>query len=225
MSQPIENSDIEQDPYDFVYDGLPETYRQLKEQRNCAKCRAKRFEYEVPSFCCMSGKTQLTSLEIPYDLLRLFTSQEGFGKKFRHEVRAYNTNLSFASMGVKLDESMRNMTGGVYTFKANGCIYHKLDQLVPRDGEPRYFQLYFYDAQEEISLRLNNRPNLDRPTLQLLVEVITRYNPYAQRFKQLRDLGPLDEYRVTINADVRCDQRTRNQPTSDEVLILTSVLF
>jgi hypothetical protein len=166
----------------------------------------------------MSDKTKLAEPSIPDDLLHLFTTQEAYGKKFRHEVRAYNTNLSFASMGVKLDQTMNNMKAGVYTFRAHGGIYHKINQLVPRDGTPRYLQLYFYDAQAEMSLRLNNKPNLERPALELLSRILTCSNPYVQRFRQLRDLGPLDNYRVALNADVDCDQRRCNRPTADEVL-------
>jgi hypothetical protein len=166
----------------------------------------------------MSGKTKLVEPSIPDDLLHIFTTQEAYDKKFRHEVRAYNTNLSFASMGVKLDQTMNNMKAGVYTFRAHGGIYHKIDQLVPREGTPRYLRLYFYDAQAEISLRLNNKPNLERSILELLSRILTRCNPYVQRFRQLCDLGPLDNYRVTLNADVDCDQRRRNRPTADEVL-------
>lgn len=95
----------------------------------------------------MNGKTQLADPQVPDDLYRLFTAQDAYGKRFRHEVRAYNTNYSFASMGVKLDDTMTNMRGGVYTFRVHGGVYHKIDQLVPRDGTPRYLQLDFDDAQ------------------------------------------------------------------------------
>ncbi|XP_024984010.1 uncharacterized protein LOC112519921 [Cynara cardunculus var. scolymus] len=39
-------------------------------------------------------------------------------------------------MGVTSDSIVRNMTSGVYTFHAQGGIYHRIDQLVPRDGQP-----------------------------------------------------------------------------------------
>ena len=81
----------------------------------------------------MKGKTKLVSLNIPQELFNLFTSQCELGKVFRHNIRAYNTNFSFTSMGVKLDSSMTDMTSGVYTFRAHGGIYHRIDQLVPRD--------------------------------------------------------------------------------------------
>ncbi|KAL4590964.1 hypothetical protein LXL04_003911 [Taraxacum kok-saghyz] len=65
---------------------------------------------------------------------------------------------------------LTNKKSGVYTFRAHGGIYHRIDQLVPRDGKP-----------------------------------------------SLRDLGPLDNYRVTLNASVELDQRVYNRPTTAEV--------
>lgn len=172
-------------------------------------------QFEFPKFCCMKGKTKLAYSTIPDELYDLFTSQTELGEMFRHNIRAYNTNFSFTSMGVNLDSSMSNMTSGVYTFRANGAIYHRIDQLVPRDGKPRYLQLYFYDAESEISRRLE-WPNLDR----LIVEKLTRVlssNPYVRTFRSLSELGPLDNYRVTLNASVDLDQRVYNRPSTSEV--------
>ncbi|KAL4564666.1 hypothetical protein LXL04_028734 [Taraxacum kok-saghyz] len=66
---------------------------------------------------------------------------------------------------------LTNMKSGVYTFRAHGGIYHRIDQLVPRDGK-----------------------------------------------LSLRDLGPLDNYRVTWNASVELDHRVYNRPTTAEVV-------
>nr|KAJ0205749.1 hypothetical protein LSAT_V11C500263750 [Lactuca sativa] len=42
-------------------------------------------------------------------------------------------------------------------------------------------------------------------------------NPYIRTFKRLSDIGPLDNYRVTLNATVELDQRVYNKPTTYEV--------
>ncbi|XP_022026932.1 uncharacterized protein LOC110927913 [Helianthus annuus] len=184
VDQPsFQNENVEDDPYNFVYDRLPREHRVLKERGACPDCGAKRFQFEFDTFCCMSGKTVLANSEIPEELHRLFTSEDEIGNIFRQNIRAYNTNFSFASMGVTLDDTLNNMRDGVYTFRAHRGIYHKIDQLVPRDGTPRYLQLYFY-------------------------------NPDAKR---LAELGPLDNYRVTLNASVELDQRVYNRPTTSEV--------
>jgi hypothetical protein len=140
----------------------------------------------------MKGKIRLADLEVLNDLYNLFMAQDKFGKYFRHEIRAYNIEYSFASMGVKVDETMNNMRGGAYTFRVHGGVYHKIDQLVPRDGTPRHLQLYFYYAQAELASRLNNKSNLDRNTTQIIRRVLTN-NPYVYTFRKLGELGPLDK--------------------------------
>jgi hypothetical protein len=71
----------------------------------------------------MKGKTHLTSQEISDKLLHLFTTQEEEGKKFRYNMRSYNTDFSSASMGITLVKTMNNMRSVVYTFHAHvGCI-------------------------------------------------------------------------------------------------------
>lgn len=168
------------DHYDFVYDGIPTEHRVLPEQNACVYCGAKRLRFESRGFCCMNGKIQLAYSPIPEDLYELFTSQSELGKIFRHNIRAYNMKFSFTSMGVTLDSSTTNMTSRVYTFRAHGTIYHKIDQLVPRDGQLRHLQLYFYDDQSEFSHRLQ-WTNIDRNIVEILTHVLAT-NPYVVTF-------------------------------------------
>jgi hypothetical protein len=172
----------------------------------------------------MNDKTHLAPQDIPDDLLHLFTTQEEEGKKFRYNVRSYNTDFSFASMGVCLDERMNNMRSGVYTFRAHGGVYHRLDQLIPRDGTPRYLQLYIYDVREEIERRLGAKNSLHRPIVQRL-RVILANNPYVKTFRRLGELGPLDNYRVALNSSAQLDQRTYNKPDSDEVHVCHPCMY
>lgn len=177
-----------------MYDGLPKEHRALKGQPPCVKCGAKKIQYEFPNFCCMNGKMTLKALEIPPELYNLFTSQCELGKMFRKNIRAYNTNFSFASTGVKLDKTYNVRSSGVYAFRVSGGIYHRMDQLIPRDGQPRYLQLYFYDAESELEHRLQ-WPNLDKEIVKILSSVLAP-NPYVQTFRTLGNLGPFDKYRV-----------------------------
>ncbi|KAL4566121.1 hypothetical protein LXL04_030231 [Taraxacum kok-saghyz] len=66
---------------------------------------------------------------------------------------------------VTLDNDLTNMKSGVYTFRAHGGIYHRIDQLVPRDGKPSLCDLVPLDnyrvtlnASVELDQRLYNRP-------------------------------------------------------------------
>ncbi|XP_076927855.1 uncharacterized protein LOC143591556 [Bidens hawaiensis] len=211
----IQDENIGQDPYNFVYDGIPREHLILKERSPCPHCGAKRFKFEFSTFCCMNGKTKLANSEIPIELYQLFTSQDEIGEIFRKNIRAYNTNFSFASMGVTLDRTLANMRDGVYTFRAHKGIYHRVNQLVSRDGTPRYLQLYFYDPDTELNLRLQ-WPNLDRDITKILTRVLST-NPYVKTFRRLAELRPLDNYNVTLNASVELDQRVYNRPTTSEV--------
>nr|GFA48599.1 hypothetical protein [Tanacetum cinerariifolium] len=130
------NNNSQDDLYDFVYNGLPKEHCLLKEQPPRVSCGAKKIQYEFPTFCCMNGKTTLQPLDVPPELYSLFTSKCQLEKKFRKNIRAYNTNFSFASMGVTLDKRYNAKGSGVYTFCVQRGIYHRIDQLVPRDGEP-----------------------------------------------------------------------------------------
>nr|KAJ0206299.1 hypothetical protein LSAT_V11C500246840 [Lactuca sativa] len=101
---------INKDPYSFVYNGIPKEHRVLKVQQPCAHCGAKRFQFEFPTFCCMDGKTKLSHSSIPEELLNLFTSRNELGRTFRQMIRCYNSNFSFASIGVNYDKTLTNMT-------------------------------------------------------------------------------------------------------------------
>ena len=46
-------------------------------------------------------------------------------------------------MGVHFDENLTNGRAGIYTFRAQGCIYHNIGSLLPKEGDrPRFLQLY-----------------------------------------------------------------------------------
>ncbi|KAL4564801.1 hypothetical protein LXL04_028872 [Taraxacum kok-saghyz] len=59
-------------------------------------------------------------------------------------------------------------------------------------------------------------PNLHKEIVEILTRVLAS-NPYVETFKRLAELGPLDNYRVTLNASVELDQRVYNRPTTSEV--------
>ncbi|GKD56607.1 helicase-like protein [Tanacetum coccineum] len=117
-------------------------------------------------------------------------------------------------MGVTLDKRYNAKGSRVYTFHVQGGIYHRIDLLVPRDGEPMYSQLYFYDAESEFEYRLK-WPNLDREIVTILSRVLAP-NHYVQTFRSLGNLGPLNKYRVELIASVKVDQRLYNRPTTSE---------
>nr|KAJ0226698.1 hypothetical protein LSAT_V11C100019130 [Lactuca sativa] len=150
---------------------------------------------------------------IPTKLHQLFTRQEQLEESFRYNIRAYNSNFSFASLGVKVDKELASMNSGVYTFCAHGTLHHNINQLISRDGKSRYLQLYFYYGER------SSWKNVDRRVIKKLTHILAS-NPYIRTFKRLSDLGPLDNYRVTLNTSVELDQRLYNKLTTSKVLLV-----
>ncbi|KAG5565447.1 hypothetical protein RHGRI_001363 [Rhododendron griersonianum] len=197
---------------------------ELRTMANCQFCQGKRFQYEPPTFCCHNGEVVLTSPSVPSRLRNLFTSQTFEALEFRKHIRAYNSIFGFTSFGVTLDKGLANSTGGVYTFRAQGQIYHELPSLIPSATSPCYFQLYFYDTDNELQNRLDimenkevkkKKPPLSPHIVRTLMDVLSA-NPYAMFLRRL-DHSSLDSCRIHIRTDVKLDQRVYNSPTADQV--------
>lgn len=90
----------------------------------------------------MSGKIKIVTPSVPGELHQLYTSQESNAKYFRDNIRYFNSHFSFASLGVVLDKRFCNNRCGVYTFRAQGQIYHRIDQLVPKEEGPKHIYSY-----------------------------------------------------------------------------------
>ncbi|XP_023748017.1 uncharacterized protein LOC111896240 [Lactuca sativa] len=69
------------------------------------------------------------------------------------------------------------------------------------------------DSQNPIDIEKENRKRYNRN----YYARILASNPYVITFKRLSDLGPLDNYRVTLNASVELDRRVYNKSTTSEV--------
>lgn len=79
------------------------------------------------------------------------------------------------------------MQGGVYTFHAQGQIYHFLEQLIPRDDGAKFLQLYFYDSEHEIDRWLERSKYPDKRLIQKLMGLLSG-NPNVQAFQKLGDI-------------------------------------
>ncbi|XP_012837761.1 PREDICTED: uncharacterized protein LOC105958298 [Erythranthe guttata] len=184
----------------------------------CIHCGAVRFEYEPPTFCCGNGKIKLAPIEVPDDLYELFTSQIEDAVEFRNNIRVFNCIFSFTSFGVKLDKELASARRGVYTFRAQGMVYHDLPGLYPTEEGPSNFQLYFVDTDNEVDNRLKvlQNPSLSGDTVERLIQIL-EVNPYAKIFRRLKDYPAMDDVQLHISKDVRLDQRVYNAPGADQV--------
>ena len=85
----------------------------------CSHCSAKFWQSEKLStstkdcfkfsLCCGHGKVVLPTLATPPEMLRrLLITADKQGRDFRDHIRANNSALAFASVGVNLDEELAN---------------------------------------------------------------------------------------------------------------------
>ena len=120
-------------------------------------------------------------------------------------------------MGVSIDRSLPTAKGiGIYTFKAHGQIYHRLDQLMPDAKGPRHMQLYFYDTDETMHHRMKRSPHLDTNVIRTILKIM-QHNPYVQTFKSLDTLTNLDCYAIELNTSISIDQRRYNAPAKEHI--------
>jgi hypothetical protein len=206
------------DPYDYVYKNIPPKHHVLKPVKDCVHCGAMRFQYEGPAFCCRKGKVKVFIPEVPQELQRLFTSQvDKDAKYFRQHIRYFNSHFSFTSLGVTLDQRVNTAARtGIYTFRAHGQLYHRLDHLVPGDHGPRHLQLYIYDTDEALEHRVRRSPDLDINLIRKILRILEN-NPYVETFKSLGSVPDLAEYKIMLNTNITLDQRRYNAPTASQV--------
>ncbi|XP_075477902.1 uncharacterized protein LOC142518929 isoform X1 [Primulina tabacum] len=178
-----------------------------------------RFPCEAPSFCCACGKIRLASPITQIALLELFKDPSSpLAILFRRQVRLYNNVFSFTSFGVRLDKKLAYLQRGVYTFRAPGQIFHSLPPLIPNSDGPRYFQLYFWDNDNELENRMSVFPDayVDIELMVLLMDIM-KVNPYAQLLKRINQYSSIRNLRLHISKNVYVDQKCYNSPSADQV--------
>ncbi len=106
--------------------------------------------------------------------MHLLTAIDARGRAFRDHIRAYNTALAFASLGVNLDKELANAMRGVYTFRIHGTVHHHIGQLMPREGQaPAFAQIYIHDGtpEAELEYRQQHLGELGLPELRCLQDI------------------------------------------------------
>ena len=114
-----------------------------KRTHNCTKCGAlmwldEKLQSSTNSnikfgTCCLQGAISLPNTNpIPDSLYKLITDTTKESKDFRTAIRLYNSILSFTSIAANVDEELLNAKKGVYNFRINGTINHKISSLLPK---------------------------------------------------------------------------------------------
>jgi hypothetical protein len=173
----------------------------------------------------MNGQVALPELSpIPkemYDFLTINTNQN---IEFKTHIRLYNSLLAFTSSSANVDESLMRATSGVYTYRINGSVHHKLSNYLPNpDYKPHFSQIYIYDADMQSNIRTNMFPHAIKASiLNTIQRLLEMNNPYVRVYMQAGKLinnSPETQYNIVLKADVRTD-RTKNKPTSNEIAVL-----
>ncbi|XP_057723508.1 uncharacterized protein LOC130939418 [Arachis stenosperma] len=159
--------------------------------------------------CCNGGKVSLPRVNAPQELLEIFLDPSAEGNHFRKHIRGYNHVFSFTSCGVHIDEQLAITGRGIYTFRAQGSIYHSIGGFHPDQGtRPRFLQLYIYDTDHELQNRMLENTQLHETLVFKLQQLLHRYNPFLHVFRQLAQRS--DVAAIIIGDDVETMIRRRD---------------
>ncbi|KAG2203527.1 hypothetical protein INT46_011432 [Mucor plumbeus] len=163
-------------------------------------------------------------------LTELLTSNDNASKEFRTNIRAYNSSLSFSSMGVNLAKELANQRSGSYTFRIQGSPHHQIGPALPTSGEPpKFSQIYIYDSERELQNRNSIFPELNRDTLRNLQQLMQEVNPFVDHYKTMVQLAEeqntldnscsigterMSEVKMVFRAEGTPDKRRYNRPTT-----------
>ena len=149
------------------------------------------------------------------------------GKSFQILIRNYNNALAFSSLGVTIDQSVAGQLG-IYTFRIQGELVHRIGSLLPNIGEvPRFAQIHIHDStntttQAEIRMA-HQHGRLNETTLLRLTSMLDEINPYFHNFRtaseRLRTTNHISLHLKTVDV-AHLDRRRYNQPTAREVAVI-----
>ncbi|XP_072077937.1 uncharacterized protein [Arachis hypogaea] len=179
----------------------------LPTTKTCTHCNAHLFHHETFDMCCNGGKVSLPKVNAPQELLEIFLDPSVEGNHFRKHIHGYNYVFSFTSCGVHIDEQLATSSHGIYTFRAQGSMYHSIGRFHPDQGaHPRFLQLYIYDTAHELQIRMLDNTQLHESLVLKLQQLLHRYNSFIHVFRQLAQRLDVQECSLVIR------ERPANQP-------------
>ncbi|XP_071137070.1 uncharacterized protein [Mytilus edulis] len=173
----------------------------------------------------MQGKVVLPVIKDPsHSLQNLFILNTEQAKHFRINIRAYNSSLAFASLGVHEDVLPHN---GPYNFRICGFVHHRIGHLFPSEGKaPKFAQIYIPDTENELCNRMQWNDTLNKSVLLTLQNMLQDCNPFIDIFKNAAKIMHDDHnashqnIKLVLHADTSKDTRRYNLPTASEVSLI-----
>ncbi|KAI5438928.1 hypothetical protein KIW84_024596 [Lathyrus oleraceus] len=130
-----------------------------------------------------------------------------FQQNDNHEARPFIKNIDDNDCGVHVDEILIATGRGIYTFRAQGTIYHKIGGFhLNQDSRPRYLQLYIYDTDNELQNKMRENPILNQAVVYKLQKLLHQCNLFVIVFRQHALEPNIEECRLLIK------ERSSNQP-------------
>lgn len=164
-----------------------------KMNKKCSHCKALKFHGEIESMCCKKGAIKIPKFKTkrcPKEFLDLYSN-----KDFLKNIRAYNSIFAFTSVGatttkkLNLDKDLANGKGGVYTFRVQGTMCHRMGSLLPPgdNAKPQFAQIYIMDPSIDAraSRRCEIMEDLCPDTVKLIETVLSKKNPFAKVYNHV----------------------------------------
>ncbi|KAK6021322.1 hypothetical protein OSTOST_13005 [Ostertagia ostertagi] len=160
----------------------------------CSSCGAFRWKAEKASICCHGGKVtgDVVSHVSPHAALQpLFSGATNDSKEFLANIRKYNQAFAFTSMSSNLDLNLASDRDGIYTFRVNGELYHRIgDGLEAEDGDAAKFsQIYFLDSEAQSPRRLQIFSDLRPMAVATIHDTMQAHNALVQQFVAAREMA------------------------------------
>ena len=159
--------------------------------------------------CGLEGQIKIPPLKnSPIFLKSLLDSDGGArAKKFRDQIRVYNSMFNFTSTGAKVG-CLTNNTPGQYVFRISGQNCHRIRSMLPAENsQPKFAQLYVYDTSHEVQNRMNSvtdaesKKKIDETVVEGLMSMLDEVKPLAKTFRMARDRIDKGKDRVPYQAN------------------------
>ena len=201
----------------------------------CDYCGALKFPKETSTTCCSGGKVSLEQFpRPPIALIDLWNGTDARSRLFQLHARTLNNAVCLSS----LQGNDRTLPCFNPSVVFQGRVQHRAGSLLLAEGEqPRFAQLYVYDAALESTLRFDNMQmqiptntsNAQKAVLrelrQVVQDTIHQVNPYVKDFLQIIQMPEeaLGQGKIVISSKGPSNEHARryNAPSNlNEVCIL-----